>query len=131
MAITLTNERNAHILTIRELAKLIGNPVAFMEAVPYRRRFYRQLERDKIKSLQQNKDNFEAKIKLSDLSRKGLTWWENNIMTATKSLKKLPIDTTIYTDASLDGWGTFVENLRQETCGPNKSRHYTSTLLKF
>ena len=26
-------------------------------------------------------------------------------MTANKSLKKLPIDTTIYTDASLDGTG--------------------------
>ena len=25
-------------------------------------------------------------------------------MAANKSLKKLPIDTTIYTDASLDGW---------------------------
>ena len=119
------------ILTIRELAKLIGNLVASMEAVPYRKLFYRQLERDKIKSLQQNKGNFEAKITLSDLSKKGLTWWENNFMTATKSLKKLPIDTTIYTDASLDGWGKFVKNLRQEACGPNKSRNYTSTLLKF
>ena len=26
-------------------------------------------------------------------------------MTATKILKKLPIDTKIHTDASLDGWG--------------------------
>ena len=126
-----TAARLAHTLTIRELAKLIGNLVASMEAVPYGRLFYRQLERDKIKSLQQNKGNFEAKITLSDLSKKGLTWWENNFMTATKSLKKLPIDTTIYTDASLDGWGKFVKNLRQEECGPNKSRNYTSTLLKF
>ena len=30
-------------------------------------------------------------------------------MTATKGLKKVPIDTTIYTDASLDRWGTFWE----------------------
>ena len=28
-------------------------------------------------------------------------------MTATKRLKKLPTDTTIYTDASLDDWGAF------------------------
>ena len=126
-----TAARLAHTLTIRELAKLIGNLVASMEAVPYGRLFYRQLEREKIKSLQQNKGNFEAKITLSDLSKKGLTWWENNFMTATKSLKKLPIDTTIYTDASLDGWwGQFVKNLRQEACGPNKSRHYTSMLSK-
>ena len=25
----------------------------------------------------------------------------------------------------------FVKNLRQEACGPNKSRHYTSMLLNF
>ena len=31
-------------------------------------------------------------------------------MTATKSLKKLPIDTTIYTGASLDGCGAVCEN---------------------
>ena len=102
-----------------------------MEAVLCGRLFYRQLERDKIKSHYQNKDNFEANVTLSDLSKKELTWWENNIMTATKSLKKLPIDTTIYTDASLDSWGTVVKNLRQEACGPNKSRHYTSMLLNF
>ena len=36
-------------------------------------------------------------------------------MTATKNLKKLPIDTTIYTDASLDGWGAVCE--KSETGG--------------
>ena len=57
-------------------------------------------------------------------------------MAATKSLKKLPIDTTIYTGQVLKvgGWGggeQFVKSLRQEACGPNKSRHYTSVLLNF
>ena len=36
-------------------------------------------------------------------------------MAATKSLKKLPIDTTIYTDASLDGCGAVCE--KSETGG--------------
>ena len=64
MTITLSNEKKqkflklctatrlAHTLTIGELAKLIGNLVASMKAVPYGRLFYRQLEREKIKSLQ-------------------------------------------------------------------------------
>ena len=53
-------------------------------------------------------------------------------MAATKSLKKLPIDTTIYTGQVLKvgGWGgggqgpgeQFVKNLRQEACGPNKKQ---------
>ena len=104
-----TAARLAQTLTIRELAKLIGNLVASMEAVPYRRLFYRQLKGEKIKSLQQNQGNFEAKITLPDISQKELTWWENNIMTATKSLKKLPIDTKIYTHASLNGCRTVCE----------------------
>ena len=85
MTITLTNEKKqkkqkklslcaaarlAHTLTIREFAKLIGDLVASMEAVPYGRLFYRQLERDKIKSVQQNKGNSEAQITLSNLSIK-------------------------------------------------------------
>ena len=36
-------------------------------------------------------------------------------MTATKSLKKLPIDTIIYADASLEGWGAVCE--KSETGG--------------
>ena len=127
MTITLINEKKqkllklrtaarlAYTLTIRELAKFIGNLVASMEVVPYGRLFNRQLERDKNKSLQQNKGNFEANITLSDLSKKELTWWENNIMTATKSLKKPSIDTTIYTDASLEGSGAVCE--KSETGG--------------
>ena len=110
-----TAARLAHTFTIRELAKLIGNLVASMEAVSYERLFYRQLETDKIKSLHQNKGNFEPKVTLSDLSKKELTWWENYIMVATKSLKKPPIDTAIYTDASLDGCGAGCE--KSETGG--------------
>ena len=63
MATTLTTEKKqknlilctaarlAHTLTIRELVTFIGNLVASMEAVPYVRLFYKQLETDKIKYL--------------------------------------------------------------------------------
>ena len=42
-------------------------------------------------------------ITLSNLTKKQLTWCENNVMTATKSLKNVPINTTICTDGSLVG----------------------------
>ena len=64
-----TKEKLAQTLTIRELAKLLGNLVASMEAVPYGTLFYRQREKDQIKSLQQNKGNFEAKVTLTHLSK--------------------------------------------------------------
>ena len=74
---------------------------------PLQKTFLLATWQDKIKSLQQDKGNFEAKISLLYLSKKEVTWWEINVMTATKILKKLPIDTTIYTDASLERWGGF------------------------
>ena len=87
--------------------------------------------KNQIKSLQQNKGDFEAKIALSDLSTKELTWSENNIITATKTLKKLPIDTAIYTDANLDGWGAVCE--KSETGGMSikqeQALHITLELL--
>ena len=98
-----TPAKSAHTLTIRELAKLIGSIVASMEAVLYGRLFYRQFERDKIKYLQQSKGNFDAKITLSDFSKEKLTWWENNIMTATKSLKKVQRYTLIHKSWWLGG----------------------------
>ena len=140
MTITLTNEKKqkilklctaarlTHTLTIRELPKLIGNLVASMKAVSYGRLFYRQLERDKINLLNRTEVILKQRLHFQ-ISPKTNSW--ENIMTGTTSLKKLSIDTTTYTDASLDGWGQFVKNLRQEPCGPNKSRHYTSMLLNF
>ena len=56
-----------------------------------------------MKSLQQQKGNFEAKITVLLSSKKELTW-KNNIMTATKILKKVSVDATLYTNANLEGW---------------------------
>ena len=58
---------------------------------------------------------------LSDLPKKEPTLWENIVMTATKSLKKLPIDITIYSDTSLEGWGVVCE--KSETGGMWTKQH--------
>ena len=50
--------------------------------------FYRQFEKEKIKSFQQNKDNLEERLQLHVSLKKELTWLENDIMTATKSQKR-------------------------------------------
>ena len=73
-----TKTKLAHTFTLRELVKFIGNVVVFIETVPYRKLlFCRQSEREIIKSIQQNKGDFEAKIKLTHLSKKELIWREN------------------------------------------------------
>ena len=96
-----TEAKLAHTLTIGELAKHIGNLAASMEEVFYEIIFYKQLESDKIK---QTKGHFEANITLKHLFKKELTWWENNTKPSTESLRTVPLNATIYTDAILDGW---------------------------
>ena len=90
----------------RAFTKLMKPPFSFLRSEGYLSAIYIgdcYLQGNSfIKSLQQEKGNFEAKITLLYLSKKELAWWEINVMTAIKILKKLPVDTTIYTDASLD-----------------------------
>ena len=74
MTVTLTIEKKqkilnlctaaklAHTLSIRELAKLVGNFVASMEAVPYGRLFYRQLERTKLNLFNKTKEILKERL---------------------------------------------------------------------
>ena len=95
-----------HQPTIRQIACILGNIAASFEAVPYGKLHYRHLEQDKIKALKINKVNFDNKLDLSQEAKEDLHWWEQNIIQATASLHPFPdIDLTIYTDASMEGWG--------------------------
>lgn len=80
-----------------------------MRGVSYDILFYKQLESDQIKSVQQNKGYFEANITLSNLFIKELTWWENNTKLSTTSLRTVPVNPAICTDPILDGWGAVFE----------------------
>ena len=96
---------NATNISIRQLAKVIGNLVASFPAVPYGKLFYRNLEKDKIISLKQNKGDFDKTCQLSVASVDELNWWIKNIPKSIDVIHKAPIDITIYTDASKTGWG--------------------------
>ena len=96
---------NSNKLSIRDLAKLIGNLVATFEAVPFGRIYYRSLEIDKINALRHYNGDFDANISLSTQSRSDISWWIDNIDSAFKSIIPSPIDIIIYTDASKAGWG--------------------------
>ena len=98
----LINDRSP---SIRHVAKVIGNMVASFPAVPYGKLFYRQLELDKIQALRKNKGNFDKTCHLSENSLNELHWWVNNIQHSKDDIHKPPVDITVYTDASLTGWG--------------------------
>ena len=91
--------------TIRTVAQVIGLMVASFPAIPHAQLFYRTLERDKTKALQQQKGDFEAIMTYSSEAKSDLKWWVQNIPTMSKSVLLCSPDLTIQSDASLIGWG--------------------------
>ena len=126
MTLTLTAEKKIKIkallsdcltkqrVTLRKVAKIIGNIVASFPAVTYGRLHYRHLERDKIQGLKFYKGDFEKEIVLSHNAICDIKWWINNIDNSCHKIQNPNPDITIHTDASLTGWGI--------TDGTNPSR---------
>ena len=67
--------------------------------------FYRNLEKQKILGLKSHNGKFDANITLNVESKKEIYWWINNIFESFAPLNIPDPDITIYTDASLTGWG--------------------------
>ena len=66
---------------------------------------YRHLELDKICAFRANKGNFDSIKALSAQSKTELTWWIDNVLTASKPISHGNPDLTLTTDASNLGWG--------------------------
>ena len=72
--------------TIRSVAQVVGFLVSSFPAVEYAEMHYRHLELDKISALRANKGNFDSIMALSVQSKIELTWWVNNVRTASKPI---------------------------------------------
>ena len=121
MTVTLTEEKKKkivdmgkgllerHHITIRMISSFIGNLTASMEAVPFGKLYYRNIEWAKTSSLKENKFNFEAPCTLTKKALKEIKWWVDNISDSCASIRDIPdVDLVIHTDASKEnggGWG--------------------------
>ena len=117
MTITLTEERKQSIYThcqnilsnyqatIRDLAQTIEVIVPSFRAAPYDQMYYRELEKCKVQSLARSGGNFDRKAYISEEAADELQWWIRNIFDAFAPIKFPPFDLTIFSDASLEGWG--------------------------
>jgi len=66
-------------ITIRKVAVFLGKITSSLPAAQHGRLNYRAIERDKIMALRHNKDNFEAKMTLSEKAKKDVTRWAENV----------------------------------------------------
>ena len=92
-------------LTIREFVSFIGTLTSLFPGNQFGPLYYRAMLKSKDKSLKYNKGNFNAVIKLSEDTLHEISWWKNNVFKVFKPIRYPKISITIYTDASLEGWG--------------------------
>ena len=88
--------------------------ISSLPAVRFGRLYCRSIEKDKINALKLNWGNYKAKMLLSPESKLDVEWWLDNIDTACNIIGPLAGNFTIYSDASLKGWGPAFNNV---SCG--------------
>ena len=99
----------ANTVKIRTVAQAIGYMVSSFPAVEYGPLYYRKLEKEKTVALSNYKGNFEALMTISQRAKVELPWWLNNLPDSFRPILPTPIETVIYSDASVTGWGAAID----------------------
>lgn len=99
-----------YVIRIRLLLKLIRNLGAAFPAVTIGQFYYRDLETDKTKILQQFNGNCDTSVRLSNEAKKELCWLITNIKSSLQHFYALDPDITIYNDSSTLRWGIIDAN---------------------
>ena len=92
---------------IREFPKLIGTLISCCPAVSYSWLYTKESERLKYLALNQQNENYEGKLIISNEVSTELNWRKNNIIKSYNPIRKQKLDFEIFTDASLSGWGVY------------------------
>ncbi len=90
---------------IRLLSSFIGNVVAAEQGVFMAPYHYKKLEIQRNIYLTKSHGDFDYVMPNNDIIRNDLEWWKLNIMHSKKDIISPPIDVTLYSDASMKGWG--------------------------
>ena len=103
--------RNAlkHVsISLREVAKILGNLAWAIKAIPFAQAHYRELQLQFIESKKQFENSLNSSIYLNSASKRDLTWWIDNINRCNgRPMSATEPDLAIFSDASLSGWGRF------------------------
>ena len=96
-------------ISIRQLAKVIGNLISTFPACDDGQLHYRDLEREKIRSLRVH-GSWSHHIRLSEICIAQLCWWVGRLHSGCPYKSLVPVHFTIsfYSDASGEGWGALV-----------------------
>ncbi|XP_034944884.1 uncharacterized protein [Chelonus insularis] len=96
-------------IKIREFAKVIGSVVACCPAVEYGLLHCRSFEKAKIRALEKNRGYFDAVMTIPKSALTEWDWWLKTLPNASRKVRNNHYERTVYSDASLSGWGAFCE----------------------
>lgn len=91
--------------SIRFFAHLIGVLVSVCPATPYGLSHTKLLERIKYLALLKSGGNFDSQMYIPHSVKNDLLWWRKNIKNSRAPIRNYSFVRTIFTDASLSGWG--------------------------
>ena len=91
--------------TAREVAGVVGLMVAYSPAVEYGKAHIRGLEKDKNLGLGINRGDFSRTMYIGDRGKQDIFWWCSHLIGFPRRVRLTPPSGTVYTDASLEGWG--------------------------
>ena len=97
--------------TILQVAEVIGILVSNLPGTRYGPLHYRALELCKINALRQARGDYNSVMALSTPAKQELTWWIDNITTASQPVQCTNPDLIIKSDASNKGWGAVRDNI--------------------
>ena len=84
--------------------------VSYFPGVKYAPLYYRALENDKTDGLKQTGWNHDEHMQISDLARKDLLWWLENVDHDPCQILPPAPRVTLRCDSSLEGWGSVIDN---------------------
>ncbi|XP_057333596.1 uncharacterized protein LOC130672847 [Microplitis mediator] len=99
--------KRKRMMKIRDFAKVVGSVVACCPAVEYSLLHCRSFERAKIQALDKSEGCFDAIMLVPKFTLIDWDWWLKALPNASRKVRNNRYERTIYSDASLSGWGAF------------------------
>jgi len=102
LGMQVINSKNLSVLCF---SRFLGTIVSACPAVPYGMFHTKLMERDKYTSLGSDRLLFSKQMNLSKEAIDDIRWWINHCTGAKMPMNNPPFNCTIFSDASLSGWG--------------------------
>lgn len=113
------------------LSKIIGKLVAACPASAYGFRHTKALERQKVMALKLSLGDYSSVTSLSSDALLDLRWWQENLPTMKKVVRRECFDLIISSDASSEGWGASTKNQTIHGIWSNREKRFHINYLEL